>query len=203
MEGRSPLERCGLLGSGFRKSSAEAVLDVVDEAGKFLPRPKAEADPSWKQIIPYAVVRCGAAYFLMKRLRRGGEPRLYDRYSVGVGGHINPTEGTGAEAVEAGLLRELNEELVLDGPLHQVSVLGTLNDDSNSVGQVHFGLVYLIETASVDVYVRETEVLEGRFVDADGLRARTENMETWSRFVVEALFEGERSSALRVTGDRS
>ena len=87
------LER-GFIRSGFSPGGLEGVLAIVGEHGDFLPRPRAERDPSWKQIIPYAVVHHRQRVFLMQRSGRGGEPRLYNRFSIGVGGHINPGPST-------------------------------------------------------------------------------------------------------------
>ena len=39
-----------------------------------------ESDPSWKQVIPYPVLRDGDAWFLMRRTKAGGDARLHDRY---------------------------------------------------------------------------------------------------------------------------
>src|SRR6476659_9151746 len=66
------------------------VLAAVKESGEFLPRSGVEDDPSKKQIIPYLVLRDGEGIFLMKRTRAGGDERLHDRYTIGVGGHVNP-----------------------------------------------------------------------------------------------------------------
>ena len=41
-------------------------------------------------------------YFLMRRTRAGGDARLHDRWSIGVGGHLNP----GDEDLDGGLRRE-------------------------------------------------------------------------------------------------
>lgn len=43
-----------------------------------------------------------------------------------------------------GIRRELREEVVFP-PGAQLSLLGVINDDSNSVGRVHFGLAFLLE----------------------------------------------------------
>ena len=55
-----------------------------------------EADPSFKQVIPYLVLRDGERYFLMRRTRAVVDARLHDRWSIGVGGHLNPGDGGGS-----------------------------------------------------------------------------------------------------------
>ena len=56
-------------------------------------RGDAEEDPAHKQVIPYLVLRDGERWFLMRRTRAGGDARLHDRWSIGVGGHLNPGDG--------------------------------------------------------------------------------------------------------------
>lgn len=69
-----------------------ALLRRIEQEGFFLERPQAEEDPTHRQIIPYAVVRHRGRFFLMRRTKGGGEARLHDRYTLGVGGHINPQD---------------------------------------------------------------------------------------------------------------
>ena len=181
---------------GFRRGDVDVFLERVATHGRFVPRAPAEDDPSRKQIIPYGVlstvdpegVEC---VFLMRRKRGGSEARLHDRLSIGVGGHINPIDGENAVAsvdlVTRALEREIHEELRVDSEM-AISVVGVLNDDSNAVGRVHFGVVYRIRVAVPRVAVRETEQLEGQFVDLRSLEGATlERLETWSRHICGGL----------------
>ena len=181
-----------LLDDGFRWGGGdgfERVQDLILADGRFLPRSSAENDPDWKQIIPYAVVHCDSDVFLLRRSRRGGEPRLYDRLSIGVGGHINPEPGPDRTLVLEGLRRELDEELVLPPRGLEIDAIGTLNDDSNEVGRVHFGLVFLARASERNVKVREGELLSGEFVALSDLSFYADKMETWSQWVLRALEE--------------
>jgi len=172
--------------------AAMAAIDAcVRRHGFFVERRHAERDSSLKQIIPYCLVVRGVDVFLMRRLAAGGEARLHGKRSVGVGGHINPVDGTAAgdDVVAEGLRREVAEELFVDGDWSARTV-GLLNDDSTDVGSVHVGLVSVVST-SADVRVRETDVLEGSFVSADALRQMVveerATFETWSALVLDHL----------------
>lgn len=167
------------------------VLGRIRDHGFFVERRHAEIDPSMKQIIPYCVVTRGERVFLMRRLETGAESRLRGKRSIGVGGHINPVDGTTAvdDVVEAGMRRELEEEVVIDGPWYG-HLVGLLNDDSTEVGSVHLGLVYTVD-ATGDVRVRETEHLEGSFADAAEVRelctSDRDSFESWSALVIDRL----------------
>jgi predicted NUDIX family phosphoesterase len=174
--------------SGVRaadEASLAAVRGAVRDHGIFMNRPAAEVDPAYKQLIPYVVVRDGARTFLMERTEAGGDPRLHRKASVGVGGHLNPVDH-GADPLTAGLRREWAEELEADWE-PEFRLLGLLNDDSNPVGAVHLGVVFVVEAAGRPVAVREQEKLTARMADADELLAARERMETWSRLVVDHL----------------
>ncbi|MBI4600351.1 MAG: NUDIX domain-containing protein [Planctomycetes bacterium] len=175
---------------GFHAEGAGDVLGVVARKAFFVEREGAEEDPELKQIIPYAVVVCGGQVFLLRRLPRGAEPRLHDKVSLGVGGHVNPgdAEPQGIPgAVEAAFRRELHEELRLESRYHG-GVVGVVNDDSNAVGRVHLGIVYRVEVDAPAVTVREQGTLEGRFVPREALGGYRDRMESWSRLILDRFW---------------
>ena len=170
-------------------ADARRLLGTLKEHGFFVERPRAERTPAWKQVIPYCVVSSEGRVLLMKRRSKGGEARLHDKLTIGVGGHINPIDVDDAdELVLAAAHREISEEIDVPSP-YELRLVGTINDDTNPVGAVHLGLVFTVNTLG-PVTIREQDVLEGNLVDADELRtklARGENYESWSAMLVAAL----------------
>ncbi|MGZ8481707.1 MAG: hypothetical protein ACXWWO_04530, partial [Candidatus Limnocylindria bacterium] len=143
------------------ESLLELLRVAVTEHGLYLERVVAETDPSFKQLIPYVVVRDADNVFLMHRTDAGGDARLHGRASIGVGGHLNPVD-EGEDPLLAGLRREWDEEL--DAPWEpDFRLLGLLNDDSNPVGSVHLGVVFGVEADGGEVRVRERDKLVGSF----------------------------------------
>jgi predicted NUDIX family phosphoesterase len=174
--------------TGIRRADAEDLASLqaaVLAHARYLDRPLAEEDPTFKQLIPYVVVRDGDRVFLMERTAAGGDPRLHGKASIGVGGHLNPVDA-GEDPLTDGLRREWSEELVADWEPEFVLV-GLLNDDSNPVGSVHLGVVFEVDAAGRAVEVREREKLSGRFATVGEVLAAWERMETWSRLVAEDL----------------
>jgi predicted NUDIX family phosphoesterase len=172
----------------FAAGDRERILGRVREHGFFVERRHAERDPSLKQVIPYALFERDGGIFLMRRLPKGGEARLHGKLSVGVGGHVNPVDGA-EDALDAGLKREIDEEVEVDGAWTAAPV-GILNDDATPVGAVHFGLVYRVRPEG-DVRVRERDALEGSFTPrAEVLRllaAERPRFETWSALLLDRL----------------
>jgi predicted NUDIX family phosphoesterase len=171
---------------GIRPAGAEDLAALIRSSGRFLPRPAMEADPSWKQVIPYPVLRDGADWFLMRRTTAGGDPRLHDRYSIGVGGHVNPRDGGLDGDLVRALEREWHEELVVDF-VPPFRFVGLLNDDSTAVGRVHVGLVFEGDAAGRPVAIRETDKLSGSFVPTAAVAAVADRLETWSRLAFDWL----------------
>lgn len=158
---------------------------MVATNGRYLDRPDAEEDPTYKQLIPYVVVRDGERVFLMHRTHAGGDPRLHGKASIGVGGHLNPVDD-GDDALMSGLRREWVEELEADWE-PEFELIGLLNDDSNPVGAVHLGVVFSVQANGRRVDVREHDKLVGGFAGADELAGSWPRLETWSQLVADAL----------------
>ena len=110
------------------------------------------------------------------------DQRLHDRWSIGVGGHLNP----GDDGLLGGLRREWREELVADFE-PDFEPLALLNDDTTDVGAVHLGVVFVADAAGRPVAVRERDKLSGAFATPGEVAAVSEDLETWSRLVFEAL----------------
>ena len=174
--------RSSLMGDpGWRGITTEGLAafeDLVRARGEFRPRAAMEADRTWKQVIPYLVLRDGQRYFLMRRTQAGADARLHDRWSIGVGGHLNP----GDRDLAGGLRREWREEVAADFE-PEFTLIGLLNDDSTEVGGVHVGAVYLADAAGRHVAIRETDKLAGAFADPGEVAAVVDRMESWSALV--------------------
>ena len=151
---------------------------VVAAHGEFRPRGEMERDRSWKQVIPYLVLRDGPRYFLMQRTKGGGDTRLHDLWTIGVGGHLNPGDG----GLAGGLRREWREEILADFE-PRFELVGLINDDATDVGSVHVGAVYLADARSRPVAIRETDKLRGAFAAPDEVASVVDRMETWSALV--------------------
>ena len=193
---RAAFEKAGSF-QGHRKGG-EHYLEAFMKPGvaSFMDREKAEEDPSHKQIIAYAIFCHRGRILHYTRGGSGGEARLHDKGSIGIGGHINPVDRqSGHDDVAtymAGVEREIREELIIDGGCTQ-RVLGVINDDSNDVGSVHLGIVHLFELDTDQVRANEDALDNLRFVEPGELSGELfERLETWSQLALE-LFNNSRS----------
>src|SRR5207248_645188 len=103
----------------------------------YRPRSQVETDPSYKQLIPYVVLRWQDQVFHYTRGKRATETRLQALRSIGVGGHIAADDSTLFDTpYREAMFREVGEEVVLESA-YEERCLGLINDDSTPVGQVH------------------------------------------------------------------
>lgn len=170
--------------NGLITENVPELLEIIRNEHEYMPRAEAEEQPAFKQIIPYVILRQGDKIFVTRRLNKGGEARLHGKISIGVGGHINPVDEQG-DMLMKGLWREINEEVELHSH-GELCSCGFINDDSNSVGSVHLGACFTLETEG-EVTVKETEKLEGLWMTLPELKENYDYMETWTQIALEVL----------------
>ena len=169
---------------GLIKENSEVLKRIVQN-GLFLSRSKLEEDPSYKQIIPYAIISNKESFYLFRRTSKQTEKRLHNKFSLGVGGHMNPDNSM--ESKELYLIDELKRELyeevkLLNGCLiEDIEFIGFINDDTISVGSVHIGLLYNIHVSNKEVYINETDKMTADWIDKSNLADFYEGMETWTK----------------------
>ena len=179
---------------GLIKGNSE-VLERILQNGLFRKRSELEEDPSFKQIIPYAIisnketersgVRQSQSFCLFKRTSGQTEKRLHNKFTLGVGGHMNP--GNSKESKEQYLINELKRELfeevkLLNGCIiEDIEFIGFINDDTISVGSVHIGLLYNIHVSNKDVVINETDKMTVDWIDKPDLAEFYEEMESWTK----------------------
>lgn len=159
---------------------------------QFMPRPQAEADPTYKQLIPYVIMTHNDTYLNYVRGKRAGETRLVGNRSIGIGGHINPVDETPLfdtdfrDTYNTAVEREVAEELNINAN-HTDRVVALLNDDSNDVGSVHLGIVHYWTLDSDDVTRREQMITQLTFMSQEELQNVRDTLETWSSLCLDGL----------------
>jgi predicted NUDIX family phosphoesterase len=187
---RSLFERLGVF-QGFSADVDHYLPTILDKKNNsFQPRVRAETDPTFKQIIPYVVVTDGKSILHYVRGKKAGEQRLVAKGSIGIGGHINDEDHSlfadGLQAFQDAVKREVCEELTVQG-LFDAKPVGLINDDSTEVGRVHFGIVHVLFRAPEKVKKNEKFITQIKFIPIEELKARREQMESWSQFCLDNL----------------
>ena len=142
-----------------------------------------ERDPSCKQVIPYLVLRDGAALL----------PDAADDRPAAMRGSTAATRSgsaatsTRATAGSSAGSRASGARSSSPTSCPTFQLVGLLNDDTTEVGAVHLGAVYVADAAGRPVAIRETDKLTGSFVEAAAVAAVADRLETWSRLVFDHL----------------
>jgi len=173
---------------GFLSSIHPDVFRDLPNRAFFIDRPRAEQDPGYRQVIPYVLVRHNAMYLTVTRHRTQGEERLHDKMSVGIGGHINPVDDAEGNFLDAGLRRELSEELDIDDPpgWDDLEPMGLICDDTDEVSKVHLGIVLRWDVQH-PVDIRETDKMHGEYMTPAAISAVRDRLENWSKLVYDGL----------------
>jgi predicted NUDIX family phosphoesterase len=162
-------------------------------AGKafYMDRAAAEVDPNFKQIIPYVVFIRPGEVFAYQRTPKSGEGRLHGKWSIGIGGHINPVDGepfddNSRRVYWKAFERELFEEVsfVCQGSKKTHAPVSALIYLDHGVHAVHFGVVHLFSVpAGTQLASRDPAITAGGWLDVEDLHAR--QLEEWSRLTLE------------------
>ena len=187
---RSLFEQLGVF-QGFNAGADRYLQAILDpKNNSFMSRAKAETDPQFKQVIPYVLITDGKSILHYVRGKKAGEQRLVAKGSLGIGGHINDEDHTlfafGLQAFQDAVKREVCEELSIQGEFNARPV-GLINDDSTEVGSVHFGVVHILRCAPEQVKKNEQVITQMEFVRIEELKAKREQMETWSQICLDNL----------------
>jgi predicted NUDIX family phosphoesterase len=118
--------------------------------------------------------RCSAAGRIhsqeAEERRRG---RLHNLLTLGVGGHINPdTDGSGNDVLLKGLIREINEEIELQD-IRELHACAANKRRQQQRRQRAPRLFLILWRTSGDVFVRETDKLEGPWCEKASCRSYT------------------------------
>ena len=170
--------------NGLENVDMQEYLHIIKMHQEFQPRIAMEDDPRYKQIIPYLVFTHNDNYFLMQRKAQSSEQRLKSKFTVGIGGHIRK-EDMSEGSIFDWAKREFHEEVNYSGSF-SIQPLGILNDESNAVGQVHTGFVFLLKGDSPNISVK-SELKSGILASFAECLAHKKSMETWSQIVLEHL----------------
>lgn len=164
-------------------NDSNGFYQIILENAIIVDRDLVENDPSIKQLIPYVILGYNSNYVLLKRKPKQNEKRLHNKMSLGIGGHINPSDTLEQnDIIISGLFRELNEEIHIKN-YSMPEFIGYINDDLSDVGSVHLGLLYKISLSDDNFEILEKDKMEGSLVSIDSINDSYNNLESWSKIV--------------------
>jgi predicted NUDIX family phosphoesterase len=177
-------------GVSFNNDYAHLVMNEHNHI--FVEREQAEKDKHYKQIIPYVIfMNEKNEIFNYKRGSGGGEDRLKNLRSIGIGGHISSDDLINCNNVNFynfGLYREvaeefgLNDESKLKSDCFDSFPLAFINEEDTEVGQVHFGSVHILSIdENIINFLEEDVIVDAQFSQYNEIIRDIDSYENWSQ----------------------
>ncbi len=178
---------------GFKQIDKTNYEELILNNFKYMTRGIAEEDSNFKQPIGYAIIinpklKKVFAYQRSSKDANYKEKRLQGKYSWGVGGHIEKQDHTNGNPIHSSMLRELTEEVGINGK-NKLKVIGYINNDTDKVGKVHFGILYMLETDAAEINPKDKEMENGSLKTMEELEeiCSKYQVEEWSKIALNVL----------------
>lgn len=160
----------------------ENISEDIVKKGFTYRRDKAEQDANYKQIVSYIMCVHKSNIFLMQRNAGIHESTLANKYSLGIGGHLN------AHDIERNInlwgIREFYEEVIYHGS-YSLKPYAFINDNSNAIGSLHLGLVHIMKIKEEHIAIK-SEFRKGFFIKIEDVSSYYQNLESWSQLLFNA-----------------
>jgi predicted NUDIX family phosphoesterase len=156
---------------------------------EFAWRSVVETDPTYKQFIPYCMLRHGSRLICYRRSSAASETRLHGLYSFGWGGHVNSSDHFlpmwDDSIITQTFYRELKEEI--DVKINKTPrLVGFINDDTTEVGRVHLGIVFEYWLDEPEFHRRNKQGQEKvSFLELEEIIKNKTSYESWSQIVLD------------------
>jgi len=145
----------------------------------------AETNKRWKQVIPYFVLVKNGMILTYKKNKSSSETRLHDKFSIGIGGHVNDGDGTGMSAVRTAAIRECKEEIGVIPKLSSNKDDYVVIDIKGGAADYHIGYCQIITEWQPEGIKLSEEVDKISWKTIAELEKL--DLEEWSLFVLELL----------------
>ena len=183
--------------------SLEQVKQKIFSTAEFLPRLDIEGNSTYRQLIPYIVIRRVDSIDDQSQIDVFRYPKA-DKSSIGISGHTSEDDLSFLQKqsiiVKAGesdwgvLLRrtcqrEIKEEIGLTiNNTAQFRFMGVVRNSTDDFGKVHLGVVYVLDVGMTRdgismIKLHEANLSKGQFVEWSVLK-KDNSLDEWSRLIV-------------------
>lgn len=170
-----PTEKISFITNDFTLYSKEKILEL-EKIAEYKPRSEMEEDENFQQLIPYIAIKKGRQLFTYQRSNTGGEHRLYDKLTLGLGGHIDEPDD-----IISTVKKEIYEEIGLIVKEKDLNFIGIINTNKSSVDKVHIGIAIVIEIFDdeADLFTRGEldKILNRKLESKEELEEKKDQME--------------------------
>jgi predicted NUDIX family phosphoesterase len=155
----------------------------LENESYYIPRYKSDENPEEVELIPYITFKDGNAIFMYKRIKNG-DSRGDGKFSIGVGGHINPIDSEVNQCpIYNGAVREISEELGLELPVIALEPKGFIRSHSGAFNNDHLGIHIEVSTSVYDVAEKDKMLPVGMIAEV-ALPLFEARMEDWTKIII-------------------
>ncbi|GIV42771.1 MAG: hypothetical protein KatS3mg034_2081 [Vicingaceae bacterium] len=167
------------------KTNTDTINNLFDNI-TFKEKNFIENNENFKQPIPYIVLTNKQNKIAIYQ-RNGSEKRLNNYWSIGFGGHIEPSDFSENNFLETLLncaKREIFEELKIHLP-DTIQFRGIINEEITPVGRTHIGFVFQTTINTIDTLKYSGEIKNLKFTTSNEIRSK--NLELWSELTLKLI----------------
>lgn len=161
----------------------------IEANGLYLDRELLETNLVFKQIVTYCMLLSDAGTVFSYR-RGGGEPRLKDKWSLGIGGHVHQLDTKPENLIKVNVMKNVEREVGVGTRIMGLRHLGYINCEDSPVNRDHLGLLFLKEVYDEhEIKANSPDILEGEFrsqAEIEKLMKKHE-FEEWSEIAYRVL----------------
>lgn len=176
---------------------------LKEEQVWFGPRTILETDETFRQLIPYVILKSDDTYLTYTRTKQGGENRLHSKKSIGLGGHISLDDVvidpltklfSFDQTIYKNIARELHEEISWQGKIQDnMKIYGYLYSNETPVDCVHLGIVYIWNMLYPESIKAATpELAHCEFLTLGQLQEQEDQLESWSKILLTHFLQHEQ-----------
>lgn len=168
--------------NGFFEYSDLIIENIKSYSINYI-RDLAEINYDYKQIVSYIIFYNNKNIFLMERSNNASEEKLNNKLSIGIGGHLTLLD-LNKSYLDWGM-REFYEEVDYYDNFN-IKLIGIINDESNNVGKLHLGIVYLMSGDSDQIKIN-SELKSGKLISIAECLSYYDKLESWSQIMIKFL----------------
>jgi predicted NUDIX family phosphoesterase len=179
------IQELGLDVEGYNPKTLEemeTIISKLEEASYFIPRWKSDDNPEEVELIAYISFGNPDMLFTYKRVKNG-DARGNGKWSVGIGGHINPCDSK--DLIYGSAIREIQEEVGVEVDLCELEPQGFIRCKQSAFDLDHLGIHINVDFGIATVEEEDKMYAIG-MINTPALKELFyDQLENWTKIIID------------------